>query len=103
MIPSAWKYNRVYIMATLGFALFTGLLAGAAPAWILSSFKPLRVLKNLSTAKIFGKIGLQKTLIVFQYSLSLVIIIFLFTFYRQFSFLGQANPGFKRENMLVVP
>ena len=103
MIPSSWKYNQAYIAATLGFALFTGLLAGTMPAWILSSFKPLRVLKNLTTAKIFGKIGLQKTLIVFQYSLSLVIIIFLFTFYRQFSFLGEADPGFKRKNTLVVP
>ena len=61
------------------------------------------MLKNLSTAKIFGKVGLQKTLIVFQYSLSLVIIIFLFTFYRQFSFLGAVDPGFKRDNVLVLP
>ncbi|MEP6746655.1 MAG: ABC transporter permease [Bacteroidota bacterium] len=102
MVPSSWRYNQTYIFLTVGFALFTGLLAGAMPAWILSSFKPLRVLKNLSTAKIFGKVGLQKTLIVFQYSLSLVIIIFLFTFYRQFNFLGEANPGFKRENTLIV-
>jgi putative ABC transport system permease protein len=103
MIPSSWKYNAPYIAWTLGFALFTGLLAGTAPAWILSSFKPLRVLKNLSTARIFGKISLQKTLIVFQYSLSLVIIIFLFTFYRQFAYLGAADPGFKKEDVLVVP
>ena len=78
-------------------------MAGAAPAWILSAFKPLRVLKNLTTAKIFGNIGLQKTLIVFQYSLSLVIIIFLFSFYRQFSFMSAADRGFKRDNVLVVP
>jgi putative ABC transport system permease protein len=103
MIPSSWKYNSPYIAYTVGFALFTGLLAGTAPAWILSAFTPLRVLKNLSTAKIFGKVNLQKTLIVFQYSLSLVIIIFLFTFYRQFSYLGTRDPGFKRENVIVVP
>jgi len=103
MIPSSWKYNGPYILCTIGFALFTGLLAGAAPAWILSAFKPVRVLKSLSTAKIFGKVGLQKTLIVFQYSLSLVIIIFLLTFYRQFAYLGSENPGFKRENVLVLP
>ncbi|MDP4211627.1 MAG: ABC transporter permease [Bacteroidota bacterium] len=103
MIPSSWRYNGPYFLLSFGFAVFTGLLAGIAPAWILSSFKPLRVLKNLSTAKIFGKVSLQKTLIVFQYSLSLVIIIFLFTFYRQFSFLGAEDPGFKRDNVLVVP
>jgi putative ABC transport system permease protein len=103
MVPSSWKYNATYILATFGFALFTGLLAGVAPAWILSAFRPLRVLKNLSTAKIFGKVGLQKSLIVFQYSLSLVIIIFLATFFRQFSMLSTADPGFKRDNVLVIP
>ncbi|HXO75434.1 MAG TPA: ABC transporter permease, partial [Puia sp.] len=103
MVPSSFRYNPDYFLATLGFALFTGVLAGTAPAWILSAFKPLRVLKNLSTAKIFGSIGLQKTLIVFQYSLSLVAIIFLFSFYRQFSFMASADHGFKRNNILIIP
>jgi putative ABC transport system permease protein len=102
MVPSTFRYNGVFVLCVLGFALFTGILAGVAPAWILSAFKPLRVLKNLSTAKIFGKVGLQKMLIVFQYSLSLVIIIFLFSFYRQFAFMSAADHGFKRDNVLVV-
>jgi putative ABC transport system permease protein len=102
MVPSSFRYTPAFVISVLGFTLFTGLMAGSAPAWILSAFKPLRVLKNLSTAKIFGSIGLQKTLIVFQYSLSLIIIIFLFSFYRQFSFMAAADHGFKRDNMLVV-
>jgi putative ABC transport system permease protein len=103
MVPSSFQYTPAFVAAVLGFTLFAGLMAGSAPAWILSAFKPLRVLKNLSTAKLFGSIGLQKTLIVFQYSLSLVIVIFLFTFYRQFSFMSAADHGFKRDNILVVP
>src|SRR6218665_1855635 len=102
-IPSSWKVNPAYIFYSFCFALFTGLLAGIAPAWTLSAFEPLRVLKNLSTARIFGKVSLQKTLIVFQYSLSLVIIIFLVTFYRQFAFMGSADPGFKKDNVMVIP
>jgi putative ABC transport system permease protein len=102
MVPSTFTYTPAFVLTVLGFTLFTGLMAGSAPAWILSAFKPLRVLKNLSTAKIFGSIGLQKTLIVFQYSLSLVIIIFLFSFYRQFSFMSAADHGFKRDNIMVV-
>lgn len=102
-IPSSFHYSTSFIAATILYALFTGLLAGSAPAWILSSFKPLRVLKNLSTARILGKVNLQKSLIVFQYSLSLVVIIFLLVFYKQFSFMANADPGFKRDNVMVVP
>jgi len=103
MVPSSFHYNIPYVLSTLGFAVFTGLLAGAAPAWMLSSFRPLRVLKNLTTAKLFGSIGLQKTLIVFQYSLSLILVIFLSSFYRQFAFLSGKDRGFKKDNIVVVP
>jgi putative ABC transport system permease protein len=102
-IPSSFNYNLEYIGWSVVYAVFTGLLAGSSPAWILSAFKPLRVLKNLSTARIMGKLGLQKSLIVFQYSLSLVLIIFLFVFYRQFSYMAKADPGFKKENTMVLP
>ncbi len=102
-IPSSFHYNKPFVAWTIMYALFSGLLAGSAPAWILSAFKPLRVLKNLSTAKILGKVSIQKTLIIFQYSLSLVAIIFLFVFYKQFSFMEKVNPGFKRENVMVAP
>jgi putative ABC transport system permease protein len=101
-IPSAFRYNISLVVWSIVFALVTGLLAGTAPAWILSSFKPLRVLKNLSTARVWGKLSLQKVFIVFQYSLSLTIIIFLFAFYRQFEFMAKVDPGFKKDNVLVI-
>ena len=102
-VPSSFHNDKTFISWTIAFALFTGLLAGVSPAWILSSFTPLRVLKNLTTARILGKVSIQKALIVFQYSLSLTIVIFLLAFYRQFSHLAAADPGFKRDNVLVVP
>lgn len=102
-IPSSFHNDKTFVAWTIAFAVFTGLIAGASPAWILSSFTPLRVLKNLTTARILGKISLQKALIVFQYSLSLTIVIFLLAFYRQFSYLATKDPGFKRNNVLVVP
>ena len=102
-IPSSFHYNTVFTAWSLVYGLFTGLLAGIAPAWILSAFTPLRVLKNLSTAKLLGKVSLQKTLVVFQYSLSLVVIIFLFAFSSQFSYMAKANPGFTKNNLMVIP
>lgn len=102
MIPSAWTYNGYFIIGSIVFAAFTALLAGVVPALILSAFKPLKVMKNLRSVKIFGKMGLQKTLIVFQYSLSLIILIFLLTFFRQFQFMGNQDMHFKQDNLLVV-
>ncbi|MBK1439956.1 ABC transporter permease [Parapedobacter sp. ISTM3] len=102
-IPSSFYYNIRFVTWSAVYALFAGLVAGSAPAWMLSAFKPLAVLKNLSTARILGRAGIRKALIVFQYSLSLVLIIFLFAFFKQFSFMSAADPGFKREHVLVVP
>ncbi len=102
-IPSDFHYNLPFLAYTIAFGFFAGFIAGISPAWMLSSFTPLRVMKNLTTAKIMGKVSLQKTLIVFQYSLSLFIIIFLLTFYRQFSFMGNTERGFAKDNIMIVP
>lgn len=101
-IPSAWKYNGYFIAASILFAGFTALVAGVIPALMLSAFDPLQVLKNLRSFKIFGRMGLQKTLIVFQYSFSLVVLIFLLTFFRQFNFLSRQDMHIKPENLLVI-
>lgn len=86
----------------LSFALITGAVAGAAPAWILSEFKPVQVLKNISTHKLFGNVSLQRTLIVFQFTLSLIIIIFLSAFYRQFSYMAKVDTGFRKNNIVTI-
>lgn len=101
-IPSSFRYNWSIIGWSVAFALFTGLLAGASPAWIMSAFKPLQVLKKLGSMRILGRISLQKTLIVFQYSLSLVLIIFLATFYRQFTYMSSLEPGYRTSNVLRI-
>lgn len=85
------------------FSLFTGLLAGALPAWILSSFKPVEVLKNLSNIKLFGNNGFRKSLIVAQFALSLVVTIFTLTFSKQFNYMATADPGFNREDIITIP
>jgi putative ABC transport system permease protein len=87
----------------LFFALFAGILAGALPAWILSSFRAVKMLKNVAVEKIMGGLTWRKMLIVFQFSLSLVILIFLSAFYKQFSFMASADNGFQRKNILSIP
>lgn len=93
-----WK-----ILLSFGvFSLFTGLLAGTLPAWILSAFNPAEVLKRLPSHRVFGRMGLRRSLLVFQLSLSLIITVFLFAFYRQFSHMAAANRGYQAENVLTI-
>ncbi len=62
------------------FSVFTGVLAGVIPALTFSTFRPVEVLKNLANVQLFGRNGLRKAVIVFQFSLSLIIIIFMQVF-----------------------
>jgi putative ABC transport system permease protein len=103
MVPAGARLNAGLIIWFFVFALFTGIIAGVLPAWALSAFKPVDVLKNLSNIKLFGSNGLRKTLIVTQFALSLVIIIFTITFFRQFRYMATADPGFNAHNVLTIP
>lgn len=85
------------------FALFTGLLAGALPAWVLSSFKPVEVLKNLSNIKLFGGNNFRKGLIITQFTLALITTIFTSISSKQFSYIANTDPGYNRDNLMVIP
>ena len=85
------------------FTFITAVAAGAFPAWILSAFKPVQVLRNFSTQKLFGNISLQKGLMIFQFSISILVIIFLSVYYTQFSYLKTIEPGFTSKNILTIP
>jgi putative ABC transport system permease protein len=93
----------ILIVCFIGFALAAGLLAGAMPAWIQSSFKAVKMLRNSMAENIMGGLTLRKILLVFQFSISLVVLIFLTAFYKQFSFMESADQGFARKNIVAIP
>lgn len=84
------------------FSLLSGILAGAFPAWMLSSFQPTVVLKNLNTVKVFSKLGLRKILIVVQFSLCLILIISVTLVYKQIRFMITEDYGFNKENIVNI-
>jgi putative ABC transport system permease protein len=102
LIPADLKIDTSMILWFLLFSVFTGLLAGSLPAWALSAFKPVEVLKNLSNINLFGSNGLRKGLIVVQFALSLIIIVFTATFYKQFQYMADGDPGFNTRNIVNV-
>lgn len=98
----ATQLGLFIVLCFLLFALCAGVLAGVLPAWILSSFRAVKMLRNLAVEKIMPGVTLRKVLIVFQFSLSLVVMIFLAAFYSQFSFMADADPGFRKENIISI-
>jgi len=103
LIPADVKIDGQLISWFVLFSIATGVLAGVIPAWILSSFKPVQVLKNLANVKLFGRNGFRKTLTVVQFSLSLVIIIFMLVVGKQFNYVATADYGFNRHHIINLP
>ncbi|PSL28720.1 ABC transporter permease [Dyadobacter jiangsuensis] len=90
----------LYWMA--GITLFTGLVAGLYPAFYLSSFRPVSVLKG-RLANVASAVLLRKGLVVFQFTVSIILILGAIVIGQQLSFLQNQNLGFDKEQKLVVP
>ncbi len=90
-----------YLVLILLLWLTGTLLSGFYPAWVLSSFKPVSVLKGKFTQGLRG-IALRKTLVVFQFMASVALIAGTVIVYRQLSFMMSRDLGLDIDQVLVV-
>ncbi len=84
-----------------GFAVATGILAGLIPAVSFNKFRPISLITGRSKSSGTG-INLRRVLIVFQFFISIVLLISTITVTRQLSFMRNANMGFNTENIINI-
>ena len=94
--------DPLFLLILLGLTIITGLVAGSYPALFMSSLKPVVVLKGALKFKPSATF-FRKGLVVFQFALSIMLIVGMMVVYRQIEFIQSKNLGFDRENMLYMP
>lgn len=95
-------HDPEFFIPVLLIILFTGLLAGSYPALVLSNVNPVRVLKGSGNSVMQGAL-LRKALVIFQFSISVILIVSSLIIYQQMDYIKSKNLGYTKENVLIIP
>jgi putative ABC transport system permease protein len=94
-----FKDYRLWLMLT-GLILVTGFVAGSYPAFYLSNFEAIKVIKGNFTSRVSAA-GIRRSLVVFQFVLSIVLIVGIIVIYSQLNYIKNKDLGFNKDQKLV--
>ncbi len=100
-IPTGFWMSSDYLLFSIGLALLVGILAGSYPAFFLSAFRPVEVLKGKLRAGTTNS-GFRRGLVVFQFSISIALLICTLVVGEQLDFIARKQLGFEKEHVLLV-
>jgi putative ABC transport system permease protein len=100
---SLFSSSHIPLLALfLVLSIITGILAGIYPAFYLSSFRPMKVLKGTFSNSL-AALSFRKALVVLQFAISVALIISAITISGQMHFLRSTDMGFTKDRQLVIP
>ncbi len=95
-------FSDTSFIASIGLVvIITGILSGSYPAFYLSSFNPVRTLKGrFKTSSAFG--GVRKSLVVLQFTISIVLIVFTLVIFKQISYMTEKDLGIDKSQIMAI-
>ncbi|GAF99808.1 unnamed protein product, partial [marine sediment metagenome] len=94
--------DSTFLISILALMIFVGVVSGSYPAFLLASFRPVTILRNVFI-KGSKKNVMRKILVIFQFVVASILIIGTFIIYQQLHFLKNKDLGFDKEQMLILP
>lgn len=97
----AWETLPSYLPPLLTIALIIGFISGSYPAFYLAKLRPVASLRAREVTTV-GQIGLRKILVIFQFVLTIVMIVSTMVVGQQMNFIQDKNIGFDKEHLMVI-
>jgi putative ABC transport system permease protein len=101
-VDAAFVLSPFFLSFLIGLLAITALLAGSYPAFVLSGFAPLEVLKGRFAGNI-GGVGVRRFFIVFQFSVSIALIMGSLIVREQLAYMQRKELGLNKEQILSIP
>ncbi len=95
------QISPITILSIIGIAFFTGIVSGIYPAIFLSSFKPIKSLKGTASG-VHSRFSLRRILVVFQFAVSIILIIGTGVVFLQLHFIQNKDLGLDKDNIVYI-